>query len=422
MTKYLGISTLVHESNLKRIMIFLMLSSIAAANDWPEFRGVNGSGVIPDANLPITWSTTKNVTWKVMIPGKGWSSPVVYDEKVFVTAATEDHKGDPRALRVVCLDAQTGKIDWDKKVLSPQGEGIKHPKNSHSSSTPLVRDGRIYAHFAHMGTACLKLDGEILWAMNHLKYEPKHGTGSSPVLVGDHLIFNCDADDDPFIAAVHKDSGKVAWTTRRSKTRATNKFSFSTPVVIDVGEKQQVVSPGSGAVWGYDPANGQELWRVDYGLGFSVTPRPVYGNGLVYVSSGHGDKGLYAIRPGGKGNVTATHIKWKLERNGPVTPTPLLVGSELYIVRDNGDILCLDAITGKVHWQDEIKGVYSSSPVCGGGRIYIASEKGIFTVFKVGKEFEILAENDMKEKTYATPAIIDDALIIRTEAMLYRID
>lgn len=407
---------------LKYIVISLMVYSTALADNWPEFRGVNGAGVIAEANLPFTWTTTKNVTWKVKIAGKGWSSPVVYDGKIFVTAATEDRRGNPRALRVICVNAETGRIEWDKKVLTPRGKGIKHPKNSHSSSTPLVRNGRIYAHFAHMGTACLKLNGEILWAMNHLKYDPMHGTGSSPVLVGDKLIFNCDADGDPFIAAVNKNTGKVAWKTRRTQTKATNKFSFCTPIVIKVDGIQQVVSPGSGAVWAYDPESGQELWRVDYGFGFSVTPRPVYGNGLIYVSSSHGDKSLYAIRPGGKGNVTGSHIKWKLEKDGPVTPTPLLIGRELYIVRDNGDVLCLDAINGKVHWQDEIKGAYSSSPVSGGGWIYVASEKGVFTVFKADKVFEKLAENDMKEKTYATPAIDGNALIVRTETMLYRIE
>ncbi|MCF7958705.1 MAG: PQQ-binding-like beta-propeller repeat protein [Phycisphaerae bacterium] len=412
-------------TNLKSFMtgwIGIFCIAGVAMGNWPEFRGVNGIGVIPDSELPVKWSKTENVAWKVKIKGKGWSSPVVSDGKVFVTVATEDKDGDPRALRVVCLNAKTGTIDWDKKVFAPRGKGIKHPKNSHASATPLVCDGRIYAHFAHMGTACLDLNGQIKWKMNAFKYKPMHGTGSSPVLVGDNLIFNCDAEENPFIAAVNKDTGQVAWKTPRTKTEAKNNFSFCTPAVVEVAGKKQIVSPGSGAVWGYNPLNGKELWRVDYGLGYSVTPRPICGHGMVFVSSGFGDEAVYALRPGGKGNVTDSHVAWKFAKDGPKSPTPLLIGHELYIVEDGGKITCLDALTGTLHWQERIKGAYSASPVSDGKKIYITSEKGLVTVIKTGKTFNKLAENDMEEKTYATPAIDKNGLIIRTETTLYRIE
>ncbi len=400
---------------------FFGFAEIVSA-DWPEFKGANGIGVIEDSKLPISWSKSKNVVWKVKIKGEGWSSPVVYGGKVFVTAATVDNDGDPRALRVICVNGKSGIIEWDKKVLSPRGKGIKHPKNSHSSSTPLIHGGRIYAHFSHMGTACLTLDGKILWKMNHIKYKPMHGTGSSPVLVGNNLIFNCDGEEKPFIAAVNKDTGDLAWKTYRTKTKGAEFFSFCTPTVVKVDGIEQVVSPGSGAVWAYNPANGKEIWRAYYSKGFSVTPRPAYGHGMVFVCSGFGDKGVYAIRLGGKGDVTNSHITWKLTKDGPTAPSPLLIGQELYIVKDNGKISCINALNGTIHWQEKIKGAFSASPVSDGEKIYITSEKGVVTVIKAGKVFEILGENDMKEKTYATPAIENNGLIIRTKTTLYKIE
>jgi outer membrane protein assembly factor BamB len=249
-----------------------------------------------------------------------------------------------------------------------------------------------------------------------------HGNGGSPILSGDNLIFNCDGKENPYVVALNKDTGKVVWRTYRPNTEASNKFSICTPTLIDVAGKKQVVSPGSGAVCAYDPSDGKELWRVTYGRGFSVVPRPAAGNGMVYVSSGFSDATVYAIRTNGSGDVTGSHLVWKFPRKAPKTPSPLLIGTELYLIDDTGTVSCRDAITGEPFWKERLKGNYSSSPICAGDNIYIVSEKGVITVLKAGKTFHKLAENDMEEKTFATPAVMDNALIIRTETKLYRIE
>lgn len=393
----------------------------ASASDWPEFRGPTGQGLAPGAEPPVTWSATEHVAWKTAIPGAGWSSPILYRGALYLTAARLNDDGNPVSLRLLRLDPETGRIRWDKEALPVAGETTKHDKNSHASSTPLAHAGRIYAHFGYLGTACFDPDGGRLWQQTSLSYPPRHGNGGSPVIVGDKLIFNCDGNEEPYVAGLDLATGHVLWKTPR-KTGARNKFSFCTPLVIEEADRPVVVSPGSGAVIAYEPESGKELWRVDYGDGYSVVPRPVFGNGLLYVSSGFNTPILFAIRPGGRGDVTDSHVAWKTERGAPKTPSPLLDGNELYYVSDRGMVSCVDATTGEHHWYERMGGNVSTSPVLANGRIYVTDESGRTVVMKAGKTFEILAENDLDERTLASPALDGKALFLRTISHLYRLE
>ena len=324
------------------------------------------------------------------------------------------------SLRALCLDAAKGDILWNKEVFV---QGAKappiHAKNSHASPTPLVRDNRLYVHFGHQGTACLDLDGKLIWQNTDLKYAPVHGNGGSPVLVDDALIFGCDGAENPFLTALDKNSGKVLWKTDR-KLGDRQTFSFSTPLVITVKGKKQVVSPASGGVAAYDPADGKEIWRVTY-TGYSLIPRPAFAAGLVIVTTGYDNPQVLAIRPDGEGDVTKTHVAWTHKKNAPHTPSPLVVGDELYLVSDGGMASCLDAKTGEVHWQERLGGHFSASPIAADGKIYVQSEEGVGVVFKAGKRFEIVAKNDLGEHSLASYAAADGALFIRTEKHVYRI-
>lgn len=404
-------------------VLFVLISGGLSAEglsvDWPEFRGPGGQGIADRADPAIEWSQKKNIVWKKPISGGGWSSPVVYQGAVYVTTALEDDDGNPNSLRVLRLDAKTGDVVWDREAIARTGPTVRQGKNSHASPTPIIEDGKIYAHFGHMGTVCLDLDGNVVWWQTKVNYEPKHGNGGSPILVDDKLIFNCDGETDPFIVALNKLTGDVVWNVKRKKTSAKNKFSFSTPLLIEENGRRVFVSPGSGAVAAHDPADGKEIWRVDYGSGFSVTPRPVYGHGMVFISSGFAKSRVMAIRLGGSGDITDTHVAWKTDSGVPRTPSMLLVGENLYFVSDKGLASCVDALTGKLHWAEEINGAVSASPVYAAGRIYITTEKGKTVVIEAGRKFKKLAENDLKERTLASAAVSGGTMFIRTVSNLY---
>ena len=412
-----------------KLFVSLCLSFLAAicaarAKDWPGFRGPTGQGLAKSSNLPLEWSATKNIAWKQPIPGRGWSSPVLVKGRVCLTTAvaSRDGGGPALALHALCLDEKTGAIIWDKTLFehdagkAPQGHG----KNSQASPTPLIEGGRLYAHFGHLGTAALDLDGNVLWKNNSIHYPPVHGNGGSPVLVDDALIFSCDGASDPFVIALHKNTGNELWRTARTTTAA-RRFSFSTPLVMEVKGKKQVISPASGGVCSYDPKTGRELWRARYGEGYSVVPRPVFGHGLLFLSSGFDRPVVMAIRPDGSGDVTDTHTAWSLTKGGPTTPSLLLVGDELYFVSDAGIASCVDAKSGRVHWQERLGGNYSASPVHAGGRIYFQSEEGSAVVVKASKSSERLATNDLGERSLASFAIGDGVLFIRTEKNLFKV-
>jgi outer membrane protein assembly factor BamB len=322
----------------------------------------------------------------------------------------------------MCVDANTGKALWDTEVFQhPPGEATAmHSKNSQASPTPIVAGDRIYVHFGHLGTAALDLSGNVVWRQT-VAHPAAHGNGGSPVLVGDLLVFNCDGRSDPFIAALDVKSGDVRWRTPRN-TPAKKQFSVATPIAIEVDGKTQIVSPASGFVAAYDPADGREIWRVRYGEGYSVVPRPAFAHGIVILGSGYESANTLAIRPSGaRGDVTQTHVVWQTRKAAPLTPSPLIVGDELYMVSDNGIATCTDLRSGKVHWSERLEGNYSASPVWVEGRVYFQNEEGVGYVVRASPSYELLAENDLQDRSLASYAVGDGALFIRTDKHLWKI-
>jgi outer membrane protein assembly factor BamB len=401
----------------------LTVTGVARAADWPDFRGPTGQGLGQGGGYPIRWSQTENVLWKQAVPGKGWSSPVVCGGRVFLTTAVPVTGAGPgdQSLRAVGLDAATGKLLWEREVFRQDGKTAPriHGKNSHASPSPVTDGKRLYVHFGHQGTACLDTEGQIVWRNTDLRYQPVHGNGGSPILVGDALVFSVDGSDRQLVVALDCVAGRLRWRTDR-KSDAFKKFSFGTPLVITVNGRQQVVSAGSGMVGAYDPATGAEIWRVRYD-GYSLVPRPVYGHGLVFLSSGYDSPRMLAVRPDGTGDVTATHVTWTERKGAPHNPSPLLVGDELYFVSDNGVATCLDAKSGQVHWRERLGGTYSASPVYASGRVYFQSEEGKGVVVEAGQRFVQVAVNELGERSLASYAAVDGTLFIRTEGHLYRI-
>src|ERR1043165_8272650 len=389
--------------------------------NWSEFRGPTGQGHYGGKNLPVEWSTTKNVVWKQPIPGKGWSSPIVLDGRIYLTTAVPIEGSKDLSLQAICLDAQKGKQLWQTEVFRQDGAKAPriHPKNSHASPSPITDGKRLYVHFGHQGTACLDLNGKILWKTTELRYAPVHGNGGTPILVDDRLVFSVDGGDKQFVVALDQKNGKVVWKTDR-KSSAVKKFSFSTPLLITANGKRQIISPASDAVIAYDPVDVKKLWRAAYD-GYSVIPRPVFGHGMVFLSSGYDSPKLLAIRVDGTGDVTDSHIVWSLMKGAPHTPSPLLVGDELYTVSDLGIASCLDAKTGKVHWQERIGGGFSASPLYADGKIYLQSEQGVTTVVRASTTFEQLATSKLNERTFASYAVTDGVIYLRSEGHLYRI-
>jgi outer membrane protein assembly factor BamB len=409
-------------------LVFAATSLIAASpqgENWTEFRGPTGQGHSTAINLPVEWkyesdNTAKNISWKQPVPGKGWSSPVFYDNNIYLTTAVPAKEETTVSLRAMCLDAGTGRTVWDVEVFSPEASARIHDKNSHASPTPLVEGGRLYVHFGHQGTACLDLKGNIIWRNRQLAYAPVHGNGGSPIVVDDALIFSCDGASEPFVVALNKNDGRVIWKTFRNSD-ARKKFSFSTPLSITVNGQKQVVSPASGVICAYQPGTGREIWRVRYAEGYSVVPRPVFGHGLVFFSTGFDRPVVMAVRPTGTGDVTSTHVAWTLAKSAPTTPSLLLAGDELYLVSDGGIASCVDARSGRVHWQERVEGNYSASPLYAGGKIYFQNEEGTAVVIKAGKEFEKLAVNPLHERTLASYAVGDGALFVRGERHLFKV-
>jgi outer membrane protein assembly factor BamB len=408
--------------SLLRLMgcLVAVWSCAGAALEWPEFRGPGMQGISEATNVPVKWSATENVAWKTATYS-GWSSPVVSKGRVYFTGATNVDGGV--SLRAVCLDYADGKVIWDVEALRAD-EGAaksKHSKNGLASPTPIVRDGKVYVHFGHLGTAALDLGGKVLWRQTSIKYSPVHGNGGSPALVDGLLIFGCDGASDPFLVALDAKGGEIKWKTPR-ETAARSQFSFSTALLINVDGVEELISPFSGFVGAYEPKTGKEIWRCGYGEGYSVIPRPVYAHGLLFVSSGYDHPVIYAVNPkGAKGDVTDSAIAWQQAKGAPNTPSMLVVGDELYVVSDAGIATCFDAKTGKTHWSERLGGGFSASPVFAEGKIYFFNEEGVGFVVKAGKMFELLAKNELGDRTLASPAVLDRAILIRSVSALWKI-
>jgi len=397
-----------------------ILLSGAEAN-WPELRGPTKDGQAPNARPPLTWSETNHIAWKTPIHDLGWSSPVIWEKQIWVTTATESG----REMFAVCVDSESGKVVKDVKVFdTPQPEHVASV-NSYASPTPAIEAGRVYVHYGTYGTACLDTgNGRIRWSRRDLNCDHHEGPGASLLLDGDRLYFTVDGRDVQYVIALEKTTGRTLWKTDRSVDYSAFpnncRKAFCTPILIEAAGRRQLVSPGAKALFAYDPASGVELWKARYD-GWSMVPRPLFGHGLLYVITDYERPQLWAVRPDGQGDVTDTHVKWKVAKDMPATASLLLVGDLLYLVNDQGFALCLEATTGNVVWRERLKGKHSASPIYAAGRMYFFSEKNLTTVIQPGREFKVLAENQLEDRVMATPAVTGDALVLRTKTHLYRL-
>ena len=385
-----------------------------SASDWPQFRGPGGQGHSDERGLPADWSETRNIVWKSKVPGLGWSSPVVGGNLVWMTSATGDRDV---SLRALAFDVESGREAVNVEVFHLRRPRDINPKNSYASPTPVIDGDRVFVHFGADGTAALSPTGDIVWKAT-LPYASQHGAGGSPIVHDDLLIFSGDGHDAAFLIALDKRTGKVRWKTNR---RQPFDQAYTTPLVIRVGDRDQIVSVGAFRAGAYDPATGREIWRVQYSDGFSNVPRPVFGHGMVYIATGFQQPSLIAVRVDGTGDVTKTHVAWTIARGAPLTPSPILVGDELYFVNDGGIASCVDALTGKVHWQMRLGGTYSASPVFADGRIYFLGEHGGVTAIQPGREFRRLGLSTLDGAMLASMAVSGGSLFIRTDSHLYRI-
>jgi len=408
------------------LWVTLLMVSPAAApagDSWPQFRGPTGDGHADATGLPLHWSETENVIWKVPIHGRAWSSPVVLDGQVWLTTATEDGL----EMFAVCVDLDSGEVLHDLRVFTNREITQEmHSLNSFASPTPVVEKGRVWVHFGVYGTACLDTaSGKVLWQRRDLHCDHFRGPGSSPILWGGLLIFPMDGIDVQYVVALDKETGRTVWKTDRSiDLEAFNpdfRKAYSTPLVVEAAGRTQLISTGAQGSYSYDPATGKELWRVTV-PGFSNASRPLFGGGLVLVNSGFGRAQLWAVRPDGEGDVTETHVVWKATKGIPVKPTPVLVDGLIYMADDRGVASCLELATGETVWQERLGGQFSASPIYADGRIYFFSHDDAATVIRPGRTFQALATNRLDAGCMASPAVVGKALIVRTKTHLYRIE
>lgn len=408
------------------------------ANNWPQFRGPTGDGISLAKDLPLTWSPTQNVKWKSPIPGRGHSSPVILGERIWLTTASETNvrtfaagpdtmqQAERVVIGVVCLDRATGSQLYYRELFAVDNPPAVNALNSYATPTPVVEPGRVYCDFGTFGTACLNADsGEVLWK-RQLPLDHHQGPGSSPALHKNLLILVRDGTDQQYVAALDKETGTTVWKTDRpplaTPVRVFRK-SFSTPLVFDAAGRVQMVVPGAQWFVSYEPETGTEIWRVDNGKGETVAPRPVYADGLVYVSTGvfSGKAQLWAIRVDGEGDVTKTHVAWKLPSSIGFMASPLLFGGELYLLSDDSFLTCVEARSGAILNKVRVGGNFAASPVCAEGRIYCFSREGKTVVLRASKELTLLAENQLDGPVIASPAFVHSAIYVRTASHLYRL-
>ncbi len=403
---------------------FLPVVSVEGGTlDWPEFRGPTGQGISEAIDVPVILDLERDVVWKTRIPGLGWSSPVIVDGKIALTSGSETSENGHYQLSVLVLDAESGELLWQRAVIEPtQEEADKmHFKNSLASPTALIKDDVVYAHFGHMGTVAVRLsDGETIWKQK-IDYRPLHGAGGSPILVDGLLVYNQDARDHPFVTALDAKTGKLVWQTPRNRD-VKRRFSFSTPLLVNNGGRREIVSPGSGIIGGYRPSDGQEMWRVTYEPGFSLTPRPIVVDDMLYFSTGFMRPSFYAIRlDGATGDLTDSHVEWTTHSSMPKTPSPVYGMGMVFTIEDAGRLSCLDAKTGELLWMESLKANFSASPVLVGETLYCISEGGIFLSIGVSREgMKIHSRVEFEEKSLASPAILDGAIFLRTQHHLWK--
>jgi len=428
------------------VVVLLACGAMARADSWPQWRGPGGQGHAPDArDLPVTWSETENVAWKTPLPGRGWSSPVIDGDRIWLTTAVEtvitpEEKerrlagnkfakqlalSGPVVFRALCVDRTTGRLLHDVELFTAESPEPIHSLNSYASPSPVLADGRLFCHFGAYGTACVDTaTAKVVWTNRDLVVDHENGPGSSPVLWRDRLILTLDGSDVQETAALDAATGKIAWKTPRSgelRSDPDQKKAYGTPLVVPLGGRDVLLSPGADWIYGYDPATGRELWRTNYGvLGFSVVPRPVVAHGLAFISTSFMQPELLAVRLGD--GTAAPEIAWREKKGAPSKPSMLAVGDELYVISDRGVATCLDARTGEARWTERLGGNFSSSPLFADGRIYVGNHDGQTFVFEPGAAYRLLATNQLDGQIMATPAALGRAIYLRTDQALYRIE
>jgi outer membrane protein assembly factor BamB len=426
------------------LTLFLVAAAaVLRGEDWPQFRGPRGDGVAKAQGLPTTWSDSQNLAWQTEIPGRGWSSPIVLGDRIWLTMAdalalpTKDREQRlaklpyyPRDLTAhaavtayaIELDAATGQRLRQIELFTVENPPIIHTNNSYASPTP-VSDGKLlYCHFGSIGSCAVELDsGKVIWHERYIIDEITGG-GGSPVLWNDRLIFSCDGADEQFVVALDKATGKIAWKTPRPPIDAADaklRRAFSTPLIVTHAGREQLLLPGAQWACSYDPARGKELWRVNIDDGHALVPRPVFQDGIAYICTGFPKPQLWAIRVDGSGDVTDTHIVWTYDKQVPEISSPLVSGGEIYFVSTLGVATCLDAKTGEELWQQRLGGNFAASPLLADGKLYFTSQEGITTVVTPGRRYEELAKNQLFGQTMASLAVCGDGLLVRTSSHLY---
>ena len=402
---------------------FLLSSAVVvptSAENWTRFRGANGQGVSAESNLPVEWSSTENVAWKTPIPGEAWSSPIVIENSVFLTTATEEGK----VCRVICVDRIDGDVQWNKEVHR-QKPSAKRAQNSYATPTPVTDGEKVYCVFSDGAIVAVNFQGDIVWKNTEVKFHSLHGLGASPVLVGDTLIMPFDGSspedkklgwktpwENAVLLGLDTATGKVRWKGLRGQSRV----GHVTPILI--GENKQVVSAGGDRVQAHDVSTGNRIWSI-YSQGEGVTPSPVLGDELIYTSSGFEEPTIRAIRLGGKGDVTGSHIAWEQTKGVPALPSFLYVKPHLYSITRDNIMHCIDATSGEIVWLERLEGAYSASPVYADGRIYVLSEEGVTLVLHPGAQYSEIARNKLDEKCMASMAVSQGQFFIRTAENLY---
>jgi outer membrane protein assembly factor BamB len=397
---------------------------------WTHFRGTNLNGyVADDKNYPVEWNDSTNIAWKTHIPGRGWSSPVVYGDQIWLTTATPDGS----EMYVVCIEFSTGALLYNMRVFEPDSLHKTHAVNSFATPTPCIEDGFVYAHFGRYGTACINTgNGSVVWKRSDLLCDHWEGPGSSPILHGNKLILHLEGIDIQFIVAIDKRTGETLWKTYRpaelyEPIEEAGRKAFVTPLVINVRDKDLLISNGASVCIAYDIENGSEVWRIVRGE-HSTISMPFSWDGILFYytsfmrsAEGRRHSELLAVNPVGYGNNTHTNILWKMEAPILQILTPVTINGLIYTIDANNTAYCIDALKGTVYWSERWRGKYNSSPVAASGNIYFSSTLGKTIVLKEGKTPEIIAENKLDGEIWATPAFVDGSILMRTSKYLYKI-
>lgn len=399
--------TVIRKTDATAAALAVVLPSPGAEKWWPRFRGPSGQGDADPAGLPTVWDKDgRNIVWRTKVPGEGNSSPVVWDDHIFLTSA--DKKGSERFVH--CFNRQTGKLRWSRQAPVRPVEPV-WPKNGHASSTPVTDGERVIAFLGTCGLICFDMDGKQQWH-HEVAIKTTHGTGASPMLYKNLVILSQDQNQtDSIFIALDKATGKKIWEGKRARG-----MTWTTPIVVRVGDHDELILAGAETVRGYDPMTGKELWSLK-GPTQEVIPHIVVGKDLIYSASGRNGPTL-ALRPGGVGDVTATHLAWRAVRGGPHVPTPAYVKGRLYTANDTGIFSCLDAETGKLIYLERISDRFAASPIVAGDLLYICSETGITYVVRAGDTLEVVARNDLGAPILASPAVVEGRIYLRTDSEL----